>query len=248
MKTTTAAIPTQHTPLKSVHDISTPLQKDGLKAQIGQRLAVSIFARQFKAGERLIVLPLAKQFGVSRTPVREALMELETLGMVDVLPHRGAQVRPFGVKQARELFQVRKMLEREAISGACGAIPEETLLKLRDDLKEVIASAPSTRSGDRTRELDHELHSTIASYCQNQRLQDEIARYWSIFRALADAYYILLEASERYVRLEENHEHLAIVEALISGDMLASQQAMDHHLDVCLEDLIDDRFIEDQDS
>lgn len=230
----------------SMSDVTKPLQRGGLRSQVSQRLAIAIFARHFKAGEKLTVQPLAEQFGVSRTPVREALMELESLGMVDVLPHKGVLVREFGPREARELFQVRKILEREAVRCACGNIPTEQLETLQRELKQVIAASPDMVSSKATREIDYALHATIAAYCQNRRLQDEIARYSTIYRSLSDAYYIGLQASERFVRLKENHEHLAIVEALLAEDSEASQKALEYHLDTCLQDFLEERFIVDE--
>lgn len=228
--------------LVSVSDITKPLQRGGLRTQVSQRLAIAIFARHFKAGEKLTVQPLAEQFGVSRTPVREALMELESLGMVEVLPHKGAVVREFGPQEARDLIQFRKILEREAIRSACGKIPRDQLERLREDLVRIISQPPTIAASQVTRELDLRLHATIASHCQNQRLQDEISRCWTICKAMADAYYMLLRDSDRFVRVEESLEHLAIVEALLSGDSDASQKALETHLDAFLEDFIENHF------
>lgn len=228
--------------LTSISDITKPLQRGGLRTQVSQRLAIAIFARHFKAGEKLTVQPLAELFGVSRTPVREALMELESLGMVEVLPHKGALVREFGPQNARDLIQFRKILEREAIRCACGRIPRDQLERLHRELKQVIADPPSAASNQATRELDIRLHATIASYCQNRRLQEEIARCWTICKAMADAYYILLRASDRFVRTEENLEHVAIVEALLAEDPVASQRALETHLDTFLEDYLQNHF------
>ncbi|MBA2115342.1 GntR family transcriptional regulator [Bremerella alba] len=232
--------------LASVSDITKPLQRGGLRTQVSQRLAIGIFARHFKAGEKLTVQPLAEQFGVSRTPVREALMELESLGMVEVLPHKGALVREFGPQEARDLIQFRKILEREAIRCACGKIPREQLELMHDELIQVISEAPTATSSESTRELDIRLHTMIAAYCQNRRLQEEIARCWTICKAMADAYYILLRASDRFVRIEENQEHLVIVEALLSEDSDASQKAIESHLDTFLEDFIQNHFPEEE--
>ncbi|UUO08537.1 GntR family transcriptional regulator [Blastopirellula sp. J2-11] len=228
----------------SVSDLTKPLQRGGLRSQVSQRLAIAIFAHHFQPGEKLTVQPLAEQFGVSRTPVREALMELESLGMVDVLPHKGVRVREFGPQEARELCHVRKILEREAIRCACGNIPREQLESLQQDLMQVIAAPPSMASSKATREIDARLHATIAFYCQNRRLKEEITRYSTIYKALSDAYYIVLQTSERYVRTEENLEHLAIVNALLSEDPEASQQALGIHLDTWLDDYIAERFTE----
>jgi len=231
--------------LTSVSDITKPLQRGGLRTQISQRLAIGIFARHFKAGEKLTVQPLAELFGVSRTPVREALMELESLGMVEVLPHKGAVVREFGPQDARDLIQIRKILEREAIRCACGKIPRDQLDELHRELKEVITAPPSTATTKATRELDLRLHATIASYCQNRRLQDELARCWTICKAMTDAYDILLRASDRFVRPQENLEHLAIVEALLAEDAEASQRALETHLDTFLEDYLRNHFYQE---
>lgn len=226
----------------SVGDLTKPLQRGGLRSQVSQRLAIAIFARRFQPGEKLTVQPLAEQFGVSRTPVREALMELESLGMVDVLPHKGVRVREFGPQEARDLCQVRKILELEAIRCACGTIPRAQLLTLQHDLKQVIAAEPSMISSKETRRIDAQLHGTIAFYCQNRRLKEEIARYSTIYKALSDAYYLELQSTERFVRREENLEHLAIIEALLAEDREASQQALAKHLDTWLADYVAERF------
>jgi DNA-binding GntR family transcriptional regulator len=65
---------------------------------------------------------LAELYQVSPTPVREALVELASLGLVDLLPNRGAVVRPFGPQEVREISQVRCVLEVEATRCACGRI------------------------------------------------------------------------------------------------------------------------------
>ncbi|MCR9118136.1 MAG: GntR family transcriptional regulator [bacterium] len=234
--------------LNSLGDITKPLQRGGLRMQVSQRLAIAIFARHFEAGEKLTVQPLAEQFQVSRTPVREALMELESLGMVEILPHKGALVRDFGPQDARELIQFRKILEREAIRCACGNIPREQLEQLHVELTQATVDPPTLASSQATRELDIRLHTLIASCCQNRRLQEELARCWTICRAMADAYYILLRASDRLVRVEENLEHLAIVEALLSGDSEASQKALEAHFDSFLEDFVQNHFPQEKTS
>lgn len=230
------------TTLTSLSDITKPLQRGSLRTQVSRRLAMAIFARHFKAGEKLIVQPLAEQFGVSRTPVREALMELESLGMVEVLPHKGAVVRTFGPQEARDLVQFRCILEREAIRCACGRIPRDQLEQLHRDLTDVIQSPPTPAISEATGDLDLRLHSTIAHYCQNRRLQEEIARCGTVCKAMADAYYLLLRASNRFVRVEENLEHLKIVEALLAEDSEASQKALETHLDSFVNDFIANYF------
>ena len=78
--------------------------------QLAEELGADIVAGRRKAGERLIELDLAQNFGVSRGPVREALRILERRRMVDLLPRRGAYVRPLSLKSIADLFNVRLAL------------------------------------------------------------------------------------------------------------------------------------------
>lgn len=78
--------------------------------QLAEELGADIVAGRRKAGERLIELDLAQNFSVSRGPVREALRILERRRMVDLLPRRGAYVRPLSLKSIADLFNVRLAL------------------------------------------------------------------------------------------------------------------------------------------
>ena len=89
-----------------------------------------IFQGRFQSGQRLVVQSLASAYHASPTPVREALVELASLGLVDLLPNRGAVVQPFGPQEIREISQIRRLLEVEATSCACGRIPVDELSAL----------------------------------------------------------------------------------------------------------------------
>src|SRR5207253_11519126 len=69
---------------------------------------------------------LAARFGVSHTPIREALIELAGIGVVSLLPNRGAVVRPITARDVREVCQVRRALECLAVRQACGRIDRKS--------------------------------------------------------------------------------------------------------------------------
>jgi DNA-binding GntR family transcriptional regulator len=75
--------------------------------QIAEELGAEIVAGRRKAGERLVELDLARDFGVSRGPIREAIRILERRRLVELLPRRGAYVRPLSLKSVADLFNVR---------------------------------------------------------------------------------------------------------------------------------------------
>src|SRR5690348_3465003 len=83
-------------PRREIADLSVePVSRGTLRQQVTARLMTGIFQGRFGSGQRLIVQDLARAYHASPTPVREALVELASLGLVDLLPNRGAVVQPF---------------------------------------------------------------------------------------------------------------------------------------------------------
>ena len=106
------------------------LQKKVLSEQIREQLMESIVNGDIKPGTKLVENTLAKEFGVSQAPVREALKSLESLGLVLVEPYKGTTVKKFGIETMQEYFVVRSELEGLAARLACQNITEEELHEL----------------------------------------------------------------------------------------------------------------------
>ena len=217
-----------------------PVSHGSLRAQVAARLVTGIFAGNLASGQRLVVQHFAKAYHVSPTPVREALVELASLGLVDLLPNRGAVVRPFGPKEVSEISHVRRLLETEAARSACGRIAPEDLAALSQDLKG-LEKAPRDQAWDvAAREADTRLHGMIAESSGNHRLAAEIRRYLVLFRALRDVCHVR-DAWTNYSRSDDVPEHLAIVRALLESDAEGASRAMDRHIrsaSVTLEEVV----------
>jgi DNA-binding GntR family transcriptional regulator len=206
-----------------------PISRGNLRAQVTARLMTGIFAGSLRSGQRLVVQQLAKAYVVSPTPVREALVEMASLGLVDLLPNRGAIVRPFGPAEVREITQVRRLLETEATRSACGRIPPDELSALDLELKR-LEFLQRDQTWDRdARAADTRLHGLIAECCGNLRLAVEIGRYLVLFRALRDVCH-LRDAGRNYSRADDVPEHLAIIRPLLNSDADAAAWAMDSHI------------------
>jgi len=205
------------------------VSRTGLRDQVTQRILTEVFERRFPSGSRLVVQRLAERFGVSPTPVREALVELAGLGIVDLLPNRGAVVRPFGAEQLRHISQVRRVLESEACRSACGKIDDAALRDLRDQLKR-LRKGPQNDQWDRdSRAADSRLHMLIAESSGNPRLAQEIKRYLSLFRSVRNISH-LRDSWEHYRRSNDVPQHLQILEALIHRDPARAASAVDRHI------------------
>jgi DNA-binding GntR family transcriptional regulator len=99
--------------------------------RVSEELREAILSGEFEPGERLRTVSLAKRFGSSRTPVREALVQLEGEGLVDIEPRRGALVRSFASADLIDLYEIRALLEPAAAARAAQRVEDEALDRLR---------------------------------------------------------------------------------------------------------------------
>ena len=214
---------------------TSPLQCDhGLRRQaIVQSLIADVFQGRIRAGQHLVTQELSSRFGVSHTPIREALISLAGIGIIDLLPNRGAIVRRVSKRDVREVCAVRRALECAATQGACGRIKPLVLNGLVLEL-EKLTRAPAqggAKFTKKARELDNRLHDMIAASCGNTFLANEINRLKILFRAFRDVSWDQCEVAAGGHRLaEEAHEHLAIVQALSAGDRKVAAKAMSRHI------------------
>src|SRR5262249_5185692 len=200
---------------------------------IVQSLLADVFQGRLRTGEHLVTQELAERFGVSHTPIREALITLAGIGIIDLLPNRGAVVRRVTSNEVREVCKVPRCLECEATRSACGLNDLAELKTVADDLKRMMT--PKARPGPRfiemARAVDSRLHDLIAESCGNSFLAKEISRLKILFRAFRDLAWERDQARDDYHRLaEEAREHLAIVEALLTGDRKEASRAMARHI------------------
>jgi DNA-binding GntR family transcriptional regulator len=211
-----------------------PEHQHGLRRQaLVAALLADIFHGRLRAGTHLVSRELAERFGVSQTPIREALIALAGSGVVELLPNRGAVVRRISAREVREVCQVRRVLECEATRSACGRIDRAELGAIATELKELLAAGLAQGNGfiEQARALDSRLHDLIAASCGNEFLAKEIGRLKTLFRAFRDVSWQHDQARSDYHRLtEEAHEHLAIVEPLLAGDRKEAARAMARHI------------------
>ncbi|HEX3655479.1 MAG TPA: GntR family transcriptional regulator [Pirellulales bacterium] len=200
---------------------------------IVESLLSEIFQGAIEAGQHLVTQDVADRFGVSHTPVREAMAALAGIGIIDLVPNRGAIVRRVSHREIREICQVRRALECEAVSSACGRLDEAFLTELADDFRRLAAAQDSSAAEvlDQAKTLDSRLHDSIAAGCGNAFLAAELGRLKLLFRAFRDVAYIQYRIDNDLPRIiEEAGQHLAIVEALAAGKRRTAMRAMSVHI------------------
>jgi DNA-binding GntR family transcriptional regulator len=221
-------------------DIPTVRPPRALQCDHGQRrqaivhsLLADIFQGQLRAGAHLVTQDLAQRFGVSHTPIREALISLAGIGIIDLLPNRGAIVRQVTSKEVREIYHVRRILECAATRSACGRIDLNELHGVADDLRQLATVRRRAAAGfiARARAVDSRLHDLIADACGNAFLAQELGRLKILFRAFRDvAWEQERQRNDVHRLFEETGEHLAIIEALLAGNRRHASRTMALHI------------------
>lgn len=202
------------------------LQRGALRHQIVKRLLRTIFEGELTSGTRLVVLRLADWFGTSSTPVREALVELAGIGMVEFVHNRGAEVVPFGPLELREIYQLRRILEVEAARNCCGRIDMELLQSAQDEMLELVRNRRGDEWSDQARDSDCRLHGLIVASCGSTRLTKELQRYGALVEMVREIVGQNRAAEERALL-----EHLAVIDALLAGDADSAAVQMAQHID-----------------
>jgi len=212
-----------------------PLARNALRRDVVVRIMTSIFQGETIAGTRLVIRKLAMQLGISATPIREALVELEAIGVVQFIHNRGAVVKPFGRQHLREIYHLRRILEAEATRCACGHIPAGSLQELKRDMRQLLNAEQkeTAKWSDQVMALDRRLHELVAEHCGNTRLADEIHRYNELMQTIRE-----IAGNQRQTQQRALEEHLPIVDSLLLMDAEKAAAAMSQHIDSTAESIV----------
>ncbi|ASN83740.1 MULTISPECIES: GntR family transcriptional regulator [Pectobacterium] len=172
-------------------------------------------------GERLQETRLAQQFGLSRTPIREALHRLEALGLVEPGPQRGLMIAQISYERLRQLFAVREGLERLAMELAVASASAEELELLQDMVEVEKTLTDSRKLHDHNRLFHRQIYRATHNPYLNEMLEN-LRIHLSLLRGTT------YESTERTE--EARREHQAIVEALVRRDKDAAQEAACQHI------------------
>lgn len=202
---------------------------------------------RFPMGAQLPETHIAKEAGVSRTPVREALRVLERDGYVKIIPKRGAFVSEISIDDVREIYEIRKLLEPFAALSAASRIPDAEIRELSAEWEQLRRRA---ENGELTNfsdfaDKDIKMHLTIARYAANGRICAILKGYYVQIRrfqrlsvqSLADVRNSIGQHVELIERLKDRdpyalrlclYDHVAAGEGFImKGCFLLSERASD---------------------
>jgi DNA-binding GntR family transcriptional regulator len=202
-----------------------------MSGQITARIREKILTGVYPPGSALLQDVIAAEFGVSKIPVREALVQLRAEGLVDVFAHRGFQVRPLSSTEVDEVFRLRSQIEPLAVAEGCRRSEEQDRDATRlafGNLNDALAAGELYESG----ELNRAFHVALIV----PRLQPIAAEILGRLHTL----------SQRYVRMHllppgrvrrATQEHSGLFEAWIGGDLDEVVRLTRVHIDKTRDDL-----------
>ncbi|MDX6751735.1 GntR family transcriptional regulator [Geminicoccaceae bacterium 1502E] len=198
-----------------------------------QRFKEDLFGGRVKPGQFVSQRELVRLTGVSLAPMREALLKLEAEGLVQLVPQRGIQVAEASLKMIRNAFQLRMIVEKEAVRLFVESAAEAEIVALLESHEEVLAQA---RLGigqallERAQTTDWRLHDTLVA-CLGNELVSDIHRVNSDRIRLIRLDHGLLTAANLASAMEE---HLAILEACRRREPEAAAAAVERHLSTAM--------------
>ncbi|MCI7149952.1 GntR family transcriptional regulator [Coprococcus catus] len=207
------------------------MDKYSLRGQVFQEIREDILKGKFKENEELREATLGKELGVSRTPVREALRQLELEGLVHIIPNKGAYVTGITEKDVHDIYMTRSMLEGLCARWAAEHISEEQIQEMEEVL--LLTEYHLDRgNAEQLAELDGKFHEVLYDASQSRILR----------HILSDFHKYVQVARKRSVKKEDRakkslEEHREILNALRTGDADRAEELAHIHILNVMENL-----------
>lgn len=198
--------------------------KSSLRGRVFNRLREDILEGLYKQDEELKESTIANELGVSRTPVREALRQLELEGLVNIIPNKGAYVTGITEKDIQDIYVIRSYLEGLCAKWACENMDKAVL----EELEEIVYLSEfhiKKEHHEQVVELDNKFHELIYQSSGSKILRHVLSDFHHYVQR---ARFVSLSRKERAEH--SNKEHLAIVEAIRSGSKDEAERLAHEHI------------------
>lgn len=207
--------------------------RQDMKEAVYEKLKEMIMKRDFTPNERIDAAEIAEKFGISRTPVRDALNMLDAEGFIKTVPRQGIYVKGIYRQDLIELFQYREMVELFALDTGF-----ESLRGGAKDLSAVVHRfetflETASYDGSQVMDADIQLHKAIVASTRNKVIIDSYDKANGHVQ-MARAYYL-----QDLQRIKQAHlEHQSVLHALEEGDKEGAKLQLKRHLEQTLANLL----------
>lgn len=195
-----------------------------LSSRVFHTIRENILSGKYVTEEELKEKTIGEELGVSRTPVREALRQLELEGLVTIIPNKGAYVVGISQKDIRDIYEIRSRLEGLCASWAAGNITKEQLDELEENI--YLSDFHSAKgNSEQVVELDNKFHEILYNASASKELRHVLLDFHHYVQRVRK---ITLAVPERAI--DSNKEHRKIVEALKARDAAQAETLANVHM------------------
>ncbi|WP_035794245.1 GntR family transcriptional regulator [Butyrivibrio sp. WCD3002] len=197
--------------------------KYSLRGRVFNRIRDDILNGKYSDGEELKEVAIGKELGVSRTPVREALRQLELEGLVQIIPNKGAYVVGISVEDIHDIYMIRSKLEGLCARWACDNITDEQM----EELEEIVYLADFHESKghlEQLAELDNRFHTILYESCDSKMLEHLLKDYHQY------VWRIRQKTLSGKRGKDCNDEHRAIMEAIKDKNPDKAEEFANRHM------------------
>ena len=198
-----------------------------LYEEVAELLRQRIFNRELTPGSWIDELKIAEEFGISRTPLREALKVLATEGLITMKVRRGAYVTEVSEQDLRDVYELLALLESDAVAVVCRQATDAEMTELQA-LHEELERAADARLGSRERffELNERFHLRLLELAHNRWRTQMVADLRKVMKL--NRHSSLFKSGRMQESLDE---HRAIMAALLARDPDDARQTMQRHFE-----------------
>jgi DNA-binding GntR family transcriptional regulator len=201
------------------------LRRQTVTNQVTGYIAKGIAEGQYVGGQQIRQEAIATELGVSRIPVREALLQLEAMGLVVNRPHRGAIVADLSIDDAIELFETRLLLEPFLLAKAMGRLTTPAIAHTERVLKEYAAAVDRSAGPSELSRLNWEYHAALMAPAQSPRLTAFIQTLYNS----ADRY-LRIQIQSQAAQARALAEHRKLFELYKAGNVKSASKLLKSHI------------------
>ncbi|MBQ3583160.1 MAG: GntR family transcriptional regulator [Lachnospiraceae bacterium] len=205
--------------------------KYSLQGRVFDRLREDILNGVYKENDELKEMTIGAELGVSRTPVREALRQLELEGLVKIIPNKGAYVIGISSKDLKDIYEMRASLEGLCARWATKNAGAEDIAKL-DEISDLAEFHLEKKKYDKVLELDNEFHELLYHMADSKML----------YRTLSGFHHYLEIIRKKTLSSDERvrhsiQEHRDIIDSLRAGDAKRAEQLAILHMENTIQNI-----------
>lgn len=211
--------------------------KYSLQGRVFNRLREDILSGKYKENDELREMTIGAELGVSRTPVREALRQLEFEGLVSIIPNKGAYVIGISKKDLKDIYEMRASLEGLCAGWATKNATIENISRL-EEILDLSEFQYSKKKYEKVLELDNEFHEVLYEMADSKML----------YKTLSDFHHYLEIIRKKTLSSDERvkasiKEHRDIVDAIKEGDKDKAEGLAVRHMKNTIKNIQEHKFL-----